>query len=161
MVCTQVREIHCHLSACQLHTRQQRCSVRHFLTQVALHWAVGQIALGAIDTVPQNSAERLIWVMATLVGFIFGSTLVSSLSAAMINFQMSKKDADRGAAGNALDNLGVMGLFGRLGLCVDSWRRESHGTAAAQASGSHHQSRVRLVLCAWLHIRRSVLCRAV
>jgi len=59
---------------------------------VSLHWAVGQIALGAIDTYPRNTLERLVFVLSTMVGFLFGSTLISSLSAAMIDFQMAKKD---------------------------------------------------------------------
>merc|ERR550534_1682523 len=36
--------------------------------------------------------ERLIFVGTTLVGFLFGSMLVSVLSAAMVDLQMTRKD---------------------------------------------------------------------
>jgi len=58
----------------------------------SLNWAVGQIALGPVDAIPQNVVERIFSVLATMIGFLFGSTLVSSLSAAMVDYQMSKKD---------------------------------------------------------------------
>jgi len=58
----------------------------------ALNWAVGQIALGPVEAYPQNVFERVFSVLATMIGFLFGSTLVSSLSAAMVDYQMSKKD---------------------------------------------------------------------
>mmetsp|Transcript_74659 Transcript_74659/g.228446 ORF Transcript_74659/g.228446 Transcript_74659/m.228446 type:complete len:998 (-) Transcript_74659:114-3107(-) len=59
---------------------------------VAFHWAAGQIALGAFDGMPTNSLERLVFVLAMMVGFLFGSTLVSTLSAAMMDYQMMHKD---------------------------------------------------------------------
>lgn len=64
------------------------------IPQVALHWAVGQIALGPVDSIPQNTLERIFCVLATMIGFLFGSTLVSSLSAAMIDYQMSRSFCD-------------------------------------------------------------------
>jgi len=59
---------------------------------VAFHWAAGQIALGAFDGMPTNSLERFVFVLAMMVGFLFGSTLVSTLSAAMMDYQMMQKD---------------------------------------------------------------------
>jgi len=59
---------------------------------VSFHWATGQISLGGIDVMPKNSLERLVFVAAMLVGFLFGSTLISSLSAAMMDYQMRHKD---------------------------------------------------------------------
>eukprot|EP00429_Kryptoperidinium_foliaceum_P019415 CAMPEP_0176045892 /NCGR_PEP_ID=MMETSP0120_2-20121206/22784_1 /TAXON_ID=160619 /ORGANISM="Kryptoperidinium foliaceum, Strain CCMP 1326" /LENGTH=982 /DNA_ID=CAMNT_0017379301 /DNA_START=78 /DNA_END=3022 /DNA_ORIENTATION=+ len=59
---------------------------------VAFHWAAGQIALGSIDINPTNSLERMVFVLAMMFGFLFGSTLVSMLSAAMMDYQMMQKD---------------------------------------------------------------------
>jgi len=59
---------------------------------VSFHWAAGQIALGSIDVTPTNSVERMVFVLTMMIGFLFGSTLVSMLSAAMMDYQMMKKD---------------------------------------------------------------------
>lgn len=59
---------------------------------VAFHWAAGQIALGSIDVTPSNSVERIVFVLTMMIGFLFGSTLVSMLSAAMMDYQMMQKD---------------------------------------------------------------------
>jgi len=59
---------------------------------VAFHWAAGQIALGAIDTMPTNSYERIAFVLTMMFGFLFGSTLVSMLAAMMMDYQMMQKD---------------------------------------------------------------------
>jgi len=59
---------------------------------VSLHWAAGQITLGAIDIMPTNSCERAFFVVSMFCGFFFGSTLVSMLSAAMMDYRMMQKD---------------------------------------------------------------------
>lgn len=59
---------------------------------IAFHWASGQIALGSIDIMPTNSIERVVFVLTMMIGFLFGSTLVSMLSAAMMDYQMMQKD---------------------------------------------------------------------
>mmetsp|Transcript_74658 Transcript_74658/g.228436 ORF Transcript_74658/g.228436 Transcript_74658/m.228436 type:complete len:950 (-) Transcript_74658:81-2930(-) len=59
---------------------------------VAFHWATGQIALGTIDTLPTNSLERCVFVLAMMVGFLFGSMLVSMMSASMMDYRMMQKD---------------------------------------------------------------------
>lgn len=59
---------------------------------VSLHWAVGQIALGAIETMPTNSCERILFVLTMMFGFCFGSTLISTLSAAMMDYHMMQQD---------------------------------------------------------------------
>merc|ERR1719330_364228 len=58
----------------------------------SFHWATAQIALGGIEHMPANSWERLFYVLAMMVGFLFGSSLVSSLSASMVDYQMMQKD---------------------------------------------------------------------
>uniref|UniRef100_A0A7S2VR36 Ion transport domain-containing protein n=1 Tax=Zooxanthella nutricula TaxID=1333877 RepID=A0A7S2VR36_9DINO len=65
---------------------------REYQYWVSLHWAAAQISLGAIDIAPQNSMERALWVFAMSIGFLFGSALVSSLSAAMMDYHMSQKE---------------------------------------------------------------------
>mmetsp|Transcript_6973 Transcript_6973/g.19731 ORF Transcript_6973/g.19731 Transcript_6973/m.19731 type:complete len:1033 (+) Transcript_6973:80-3178(+) len=59
---------------------------------VAFHWAAAQIALGGIDVFPVNSWERWVYICAMMCGFLFGSTLVSTLSAAMMEYQMMQKE---------------------------------------------------------------------
>merc|ERR1719210_3274530 len=41
---------------------------------------------------PQNSFEKIFFVGAMLVGFFFGSSLIASLSSAMVEYQMNQKD---------------------------------------------------------------------
>lgn len=54
----------------------------------AVHWAFAQFTLGAIEIVCTNSWERLFNVLCLLIGLTFGSTIVSSLSASMVDYQM-------------------------------------------------------------------------
>jgi len=58
----------------------------------AFHWSVAQFTLGAIEISCSNTWERLFNIICMIVGLIFGSTLVSSLSATMVEFQMMKKE---------------------------------------------------------------------
>uniref|UniRef100_A0A7S2PCK3 Ion transport domain-containing protein n=1 Tax=Zooxanthella nutricula TaxID=1333877 RepID=A0A7S2PCK3_9DINO len=58
----------------------------------SFHWAISQISLGATDSMPSNSSERLVFVFATMMGFLFGSVLVSLLSAGIIDFRISRRD---------------------------------------------------------------------
>jgi len=55
-----------------------------------LHWSVSQMTLGAIEITCQNTAERISNVTCLIFGLLFGSTLVSSLSATMVEFQMMR-----------------------------------------------------------------------
>jgi len=55
-----------------------------------LHWSVSQMTLGAIEINCQNTAERICNVSCLIFGLLFGSTLVSSLSATMVEFQMMR-----------------------------------------------------------------------
>lgn len=60
-----------------------------FQYATALHWAIAQTTMGAMEVVCVNSAERICNVTCLLIGLFFGSSLISSLSAGMIEFRMS------------------------------------------------------------------------
>jgi len=57
----------------------------------AYHWAMAQITLGAHDVNPVNTPERLFTVIVNIFGLIFGGTLVSVLSASLIDFREINK----------------------------------------------------------------------
>mmetsp|Transcript_109741 Transcript_109741/g.321248 ORF Transcript_109741/g.321248 Transcript_109741/m.321248 type:complete len:998 (+) Transcript_109741:54-3047(+) len=57
----------------------------------AMHWSVAQLTLGAIDVNPVNAGERVFNISCLIGGLVFGSTLISSLSATMVEFQMTRK----------------------------------------------------------------------
>jgi len=68
-------------------------SARHFYQYTtSLHWSMAQLTLGAIEIGASNSVERIFNVSCLLIGLLVSSTLASSLSAAMINFQIRMKD---------------------------------------------------------------------
>ncbi|CAK0874361.1 unnamed protein product, partial [Prorocentrum cordatum] len=58
----------------------------------SFHWAMSQITLGAMEVLCTNIVERLYTVVCLLSGLLFGSTLVSSLSAMMLEAQMDKRE---------------------------------------------------------------------
>lgn len=62
---------------------------------VAFSWAAGQIALGSLDVGPTNSSERAIFVLAMMLGFMFGSSVVSMLSTTMVDYRMRQKGKTR------------------------------------------------------------------
>mmetsp|Transcript_21924 Transcript_21924/g.50070 ORF Transcript_21924/g.50070 Transcript_21924/m.50070 type:complete len:1143 (-) Transcript_21924:130-3558(-) len=57
----------------------------------AYHWAMAQITLGAHDVNPVNTPERIFTVLVNVFGLIFGGTLVSVLSASLIDFREINK----------------------------------------------------------------------
>jgi len=57
-----------------------------------LHWSVAQLTLGGHDVVAVNSLERAMTVVATLFGWIAGSTLVSCLSAVLMGIRMNASE---------------------------------------------------------------------
>lgn len=59
----------------------------------SFHWAVSQITLGAMEVVSTTSFERGYTIFCLVSGLLFGSTLVSSLSATMLEVQMDKRDS--------------------------------------------------------------------
>lgn len=57
----------------------------------ALHWAMSQMTPGSMEVYPTNSLERLCNVFCLLCCLIFSSSLVSVLSAKMIEFKMCRQ----------------------------------------------------------------------
>lgn len=58
----------------------------------AFHWAIAQITLGANDVDSTNTMERTFNILLLLLGLLFSATLVSSLSATMIDLQVQTHD---------------------------------------------------------------------
>jgi len=58
----------------------------------SLHWSMAQFTLGAMDVEACNSIERIYTIVCMALGLIFGSTLVSTLSASMVDYQMTRND---------------------------------------------------------------------
>mmetsp|Transcript_34132 Transcript_34132/g.77885 ORF Transcript_34132/g.77885 Transcript_34132/m.77885 type:complete len:1160 (+) Transcript_34132:132-3611(+) len=52
----------------------------------ALHWAVAQITMGANEINATNTNERIMQVVCLILGLICGSTFISSLSAAVFEY---------------------------------------------------------------------------
>jgi len=59
-----------------------------FQYTTAFHWAITQMTPGSMQVFPRNSLERLFNIFALVFGMIFFSSLISSLSATMVNFRM-------------------------------------------------------------------------
>lgn len=69
-------------------------SEEDFLYQyiTSFHWSIAQICLGAMEVNSFTTVERFYSLMCLILGLLFGSTLVSSLSAAMFQVQMDMRD---------------------------------------------------------------------
>jgi len=61
----------------------------------SMHWSVAQFTLGSIDYPCYNSFERGFNMVCLVLGLIFGSTLVSMLSASMVDYQLSRQEQTR------------------------------------------------------------------
>ncbi|CAJ1431526.1 unnamed protein product [Effrenium voratum] len=59
-----------------------------FQYTTAFHWAITQMTPGSMQVFPRNSLERMFNIFALIFGMIFFSSLISSLSATMVNFRM-------------------------------------------------------------------------
>ncbi|CAL1133029.1 unnamed protein product [Cladocopium goreaui] len=59
-----------------------------FQYTTAFHWAITQMTPGSMQVFPRNSFERLFNIFALVFGMFFFSSLISSLSATMVNFRM-------------------------------------------------------------------------
>uniref|UniRef100_A0A7S1RXK4 Ion transport domain-containing protein n=1 Tax=Alexandrium catenella TaxID=2925 RepID=A0A7S1RXK4_ALECA len=64
--------------------------VHQYIT--SFHWSVSQLTLAGMDVMACNSAERVFSIVCLVMGLIFGTTLVSSLSASMMEHQMARGD---------------------------------------------------------------------
>jgi len=67
-------------------------SSRAYQYFTSLHWSVAQMTLGASDSTPSNSYERFLNIAFLLNGLVFGSTTVSYVSAAIVDYIMMKRD---------------------------------------------------------------------
>jgi len=54
----------------------------------AMHWSMAQMGVGSVEIYPTNSNERLYNLFVLLFGMIFFSTLVSTISAKMLNMRL-------------------------------------------------------------------------
>lgn len=61
----------------------------------AFHWSVSQMTAGSMEFFPLNTFERQFNIVCLLFGLIFGSTLISLLSAYMIELQHMREDQTR------------------------------------------------------------------
>lgn len=59
----------------------------------AFHWSMAQLVSGEIEISCANTAERMFNILCLLVGLLFSSTLVSSLSASMVEMQMRMRES--------------------------------------------------------------------
>jgi hypothetical protein len=58
----------------------------------AFHWSVAQVTLASIEPTGVNSIERAFAIVLLLLGLFVGSTLISSLSATMVELELASKD---------------------------------------------------------------------
>jgi hypothetical protein len=77
---------------CRLFTACRSMSRATYTNVTTFHWAVAQLTLGSIEIVCANSIERIYNVFCMLIGLLFGSALISSLSATMVEIQTARKD---------------------------------------------------------------------
>lgn len=65
-----------------------------YVYTTAFHWSMAQMTLGAIEVVATNTFERVFNISMLIIGLIFSSTLVSSLSATLIGYQMHNSEIE-------------------------------------------------------------------
>jgi len=70
-------------------------SARAYQYITSIHWSMAQFTLGSIEIGCYNSVERLFNIGCLVLGLLFGSTLVSLLSATMVEYQMMRQDQTR------------------------------------------------------------------
>ena len=81
---------HTHINVCVEAVKYMEMNII-YQHATAIHWSAAQITLGAIDINCSNSSERIFDVLCLFCGLLFGSTLISSLSATMVEFQVAQK----------------------------------------------------------------------
>mmetsp|Transcript_12607 Transcript_12607/g.28573 ORF Transcript_12607/g.28573 Transcript_12607/m.28573 type:complete len:1039 (-) Transcript_12607:147-3263(-) len=60
----------------------------------SVHWAVAHITLGGMDVTATSSSERLFSIVCLILGLLIGSTVVSSLSAKMVEYHMQRNEKE-------------------------------------------------------------------
>lgn len=76
-----------------LPTMEESGSTYQYFT--TFHWAMSQITAGPMEYFPLNTSERQFTIVCQLFGLIFGSYLVSSLSAVMIEINQLRQEQTR------------------------------------------------------------------
>mmetsp|Transcript_10689 Transcript_10689/g.24328 ORF Transcript_10689/g.24328 Transcript_10689/m.24328 type:complete len:1116 (-) Transcript_10689:31-3378(-) len=71
-------------------TYQLAGTVYQYVT--SFHWALAQVTLGAIDVAAVNTAERCFNILCLILGLLCGTALVSTLSAGLVDIQISSRD---------------------------------------------------------------------
>jgi len=82
-----------------------------YVYSTAFHWSMAQMTLGAIEVIATNTFERVANIGMLIIGLIFSSTLVSSLSATLIGYQMHNSEIE--------ENMSLLRTYLRE-RCVDS-----------------------------------------
>lgn len=57
----------------------------------ALHWSISQLTPGNAQAVALNTYERAFSIVVLICGFLFSTTIISRLSALMVQFSMARK----------------------------------------------------------------------
>lgn len=63
-----------------------------YVYSTAFHWSMAQMTLGSSEIVSANAPERAFSIFMLLMGLLFSSTLVSTLSATLVDYQMQASD---------------------------------------------------------------------
>lgn len=63
-----------------------------YLYATSFHWAMAQMTLGSIGVSATNTAERIFNILLLLAGVLLSASLVSSLSATMVGFEMQMSE---------------------------------------------------------------------
>eukprot|EP00931_Biecheleriopsis_adriatica_P113694 TRINITY_DN8885_c0_g2_i1.p1 TRINITY_DN8885_c0_g2~~TRINITY_DN8885_c0_g2_i1.p1 ORF type:complete len:936 (-),score=147.56 TRINITY_DN8885_c0_g2_i1:130-2937(-) len=58
----------------------------------ALHWSITQMTPGSMEVFPTNPLERIINILCLIFGLFFGSTLISQLSAGLVQANMARRE---------------------------------------------------------------------
>eukprot|EP00931_Biecheleriopsis_adriatica_P113692 TRINITY_DN8885_c0_g1_i1.p1 TRINITY_DN8885_c0_g1~~TRINITY_DN8885_c0_g1_i1.p1 ORF type:complete len:964 (-),score=128.94 TRINITY_DN8885_c0_g1_i1:65-2911(-) len=58
----------------------------------ALHWSITQMTPGSMEVFPTNPLERTINILCLIFGLFFGSTLISQLSAGLVQLNMARRE---------------------------------------------------------------------
>lgn len=58
----------------------------------AFHWSIAALTLGNMEITCKNSAERMFSIVCLVLGLLLGCTLISSVSATLVGFQVAKKE---------------------------------------------------------------------
>jgi len=106
---------------------------RVFQYIVSFQWALGCLTLGGSDITGRTSWERIFTIIATLTGVIFGGTLVSLLSAALI--ELKEMNQERSSKVRVLQEYLMqhevdMGV--RIRALSQAWTRLQHPSLLAE-----------------------------